>query len=342
MSDDSMSDDEILRNQDPDFQEDFGETEWPFSDKGGPYNIPAPTGTACGKISYVLSGASEDSGDFSFGGQADLLRLFVDGVGPISVPLREDRALKLIEKCEKSPFGHLDIRKSWQLGPDQLQFRNPQWQRGLAKLAVTIADRLGYMGIPLTCVSYKLLVYGEGGHFLKHQDTEKEKGMIATLVIQPPSLHEGGDLVVYRNGEVEHRHDFGKADGTATYLPHYAVHYADAEHAMQTVTKGYRLVLVYSVCLPPTMQHFERNPNKTMSAELADIIETMAPGDNSFALMFSHEYTESSMETYGAGALKGLDRSRFRALEEAISSVSADKKYSFLSRKYITTSTFKA
>ncbi|KAG6955036.1 hypothetical protein JG688_00012067 [Phytophthora aleatoria] len=70
--------------------------------------------------------------------------------------------------------------------------------------------------------------------------------MIATLVVQPPSLHEGGDLVVYRDGEEKHRHDFGKAAGTATYLTHYAVHYADAEHAVEKVTKGYRLALVYS------------------------------------------------------------------------------------------------
>ncbi|KAK1945972.1 hypothetical protein P3T76_003020 [Phytophthora citrophthora] len=98
----------------------------------------------------------------------------------------------------------------------------------------------------MACILYKLLVYEEGGHFVKHQDTKKEEGMIATLVIQSPSLHEGGDLVVYGGGEIKHRHDFGKADGTATYLPHYAVHYADAEHALETVTKGYRLALVYS------------------------------------------------------------------------------------------------
>lgn len=34
--------------------------------------------------------------------------------------------------------------------------------------------------------------------------------MIATLVVQLPSLHEGGDLVVYRGGDVRYRHDFGK------------------------------------------------------------------------------------------------------------------------------------
>ncbi|KAJ8527441.1 hypothetical protein ON010_g14822 [Phytophthora cinnamomi] len=337
-----MSDDEReeLSNQDPDFDEDFGGNEWPFSGKGGLDDIPVPTGAACAKISSILGRASEHSGDFSFGGQADQLPpvpcIFVDGVGPVPVPLWEERAQRLIEKCENYPFGHKmdtkmdeNVRKSWELQPDKVQIKNPMWKAGIEKMAVTIADRLGYKNIPLQCLLYKLLVYGEGGHFLKHQDTEKENGMIATLVVQPPSLHEGGDLVVYRNGEVTYRHDFGKADGTATYLPHYAVHYADAEHAVEKVTKGYRLALVYSICLPVNMQHLERNPNRLMSGELSDTFETMTSGDNSFALFLVHEYTEKSIRGYGSIALKGVDRARFLALEEANNHVSGEKKLQF-------------
>ncbi|KAE9270137.1 hypothetical protein PF008_g30688 [Phytophthora fragariae] len=337
-----MSDDEReeLFNQDPDLKEDFGGKEWPFSGKGGLDEIPVPTGAACTKISNVLGRASEHSGDFSFGGQADQLPavpgIFVDGVGPVPVPLWEERAQRLIEKSQKSPFGHNmdtkmdeNVRKSWELQPDHVQFKNPLWKAGIDKMALTIADRLGYKDIPLQCVLYKLLVYGEGGHFLKHQDTEKEDGMIATLVVQPPSLHEGGDLVVYRHGEVKHRHDFGKTDGTATYLPHYAVHYADAEHAVEKVTKGYRLVLVYSVCLPANMRHLERNPNRPLSGELAEAIETMTSGDDNFALFLVHEYTKKSIVGYGSSALKGVDRARFQALAEATTHVSADKKLQF-------------
>ncbi|KAF1782535.1 hypothetical protein GQ600_12109 [Phytophthora cactorum] len=274
-----MSDDERgkeLYDQDPDLCEDFYNHEWPFSGKGDLDDIPAPSGEACLKISNILGGASEHSGDFSFGGQAVSLPpipgLFVD-------------AQKLIEKCEKSPFGHKmttktdeNVRKSWQLAPELVQFKTPQWTAGIKKMAVTIAERLGYKDIPLQCVLYKLL-----------------DGMIATLVVQPPSLHEGGDLVVYRDGEEKHRHDFGKAAGTATYLTHYALHYADAEHAVEKVTKGYRLALVYSVCLPPTKLHLERNPNKPMSEALAEAIKTMKPGDDMFALLLSHEYTKQSI-----------------------------------------------
>ncbi|EGZ26001.1 hypothetical protein PHYSODRAFT_458378, partial [Phytophthora sojae] len=119
-----------------------------------------PTGAACIKISDILGWTSELSGDFSFGGQADQLPavpgIFVDGVGPVPVPSWKERAQRLIEKCTMSPFGHNmdtkmdeNVRKSWELQSDQVQFKNPLWKAGIEKMAVTIADRLGYKDIPL-------------------------------------------------------------------------------------------------------------------------------------------------------------------------------------------------
>ncbi|KAF1319983.1 hypothetical protein FI667_g12714, partial [Globisporangium splendens] len=150
------------------------------------------------------------------------------------------------------------------------------------ELKVVVAKRLGYEGIPLQCLLYKLLVCG-GGHFAKHKDTEKEDGMIATMVVQLPSVNEGGDIVVYQ-GNTEHRRDFGKADDTAAFANHYAVHYADAEHALEQVTRGYRLVLVYSTCLPPEMCHLERRQNSESSVHA--LAETMQQVETPFTLFF--------------------------------------------------------
>ncbi|ETM51067.1 hypothetical protein L914_05001 [Phytophthora nicotianae] len=328
------------------FRRDFKDGKWPFGGQGGPDVVPSPTGAACVKISEILASADEHAGEYSFGGLAHTLPvisgLFVNDVGIIPFPLAPDHAEKLISRCEKSPFGHNmdtkmdeNVRKSWQLQPDQVEFRNPLWQEGLDKLTKTIATRLGYKGVALRGVLYKLLVYGEGGHFLKHQDTEKEDGMIATLVVQPPSTHEGGDLIVYRNGQVEHRHDFGKADGTAAYFPHYAVHYSDAEHALEEVTIGYRLVLVYSICLPKSLSHVKRDPNVTMTDKLANVINSMGPENEHFALLLSHEYTKKSIGEMGTAALKGIDCARFRMLEEVNNFVLSDKKLRFFIAKLV-------
>ncbi|GMF10723.1 unnamed protein product [Phytophthora lilii] len=62
-----------LFDQEPNLYEDFGHKAWPFSDKGELKSIPVPRGDACIKISNVLGGASEHSGDFFFGNQADVL-----------------------------------------------------------------------------------------------------------------------------------------------------------------------------------------------------------------------------------------------------------------------------
>ena len=93
------------------------------------------------------------------------------------------------------------------------------------------------------------MVYEKGGHFLKHRDTEKEKNMFGTLIIQPPSTHTGGELVVYENDDRSNRViDFGQKKGKSESSVHFAAHYADLEHELLQVKSGYRLVLVYSLC----------------------------------------------------------------------------------------------
>ncbi|KAI9998878.1 hypothetical protein PInf_003538 [Phytophthora infestans] len=194
----------------------FDDNKWPFGCEGELEDVVTPSGAGSSEVSKLLARADADAGEFSFGGIADTLPvapgLFVDGLGAISTPLFAEQAENLIALCEKSPFGHNmdtkmddNVRKSWQLQPNLVKFKNPLWQTGIKNLSKNVATRLGYREVLLKCLLYKLLVYGEGGHFVKHQDTEKEDGMIATLVVQPPSTHEGGDLVVYRDGEVKHR-----------------------------------------------------------------------------------------------------------------------------------------
>lgn len=107
------------------------------------------------------------------------------------------------------------------------------------------------------------------------------------------------------------------------------MHYADAEHALEKVTSGFRLALVYSICLPPKKRHLERATNKPLGEDLASVISSMGPDDKSFVLLLSHEYTQKSALDFGARVLKGVDRVRFGALEEANGIVAEDKKLVF-------------
>lgn len=114
---------------------------------------------------------------------------------------------------EKAPFGKAgdgdgegygpakvydeEVRNSWQLDPSRVKFNNPAWKKGIAAMIPLIAEKFGLgRETPLTLHLYKLLLYTPGGHFAKHRDTEKEDRMLATMVIQLPSVHTGGRLFV--------------------------------------------------------------------------------------------------------------------------------------------------
>ncbi len=80
---------------------------------------------------------------------------------------------------------------------------------------------------------YKLLVYETGGHFKKHQDTEKEPGMFGTLLLQLPAEHEGGELVV------EHRHKTKRFlhSQDSDEVGYYTAFYADCDHTLRPVER---------------------------------------------------------------------------------------------------------
>uniref|UniRef100_K3WAI7 Prolyl 4-hydroxylase alpha subunit Fe(2+) 2OG dioxygenase domain-containing protein n=1 Tax=Globisporangium ultimum (strain ATCC 200006 / CBS 805.95 / DAOM BR144) TaxID=431595 RepID=K3WAI7_GLOUD len=196
------------------------------------------------RVSDLLRTASSDCGEFTFAGAAEM---------PLTMPglqVEDDYETRVDEQ----------VRKSWQLDASKVSVTNLQWNKGMDEVKVVVTKRLGYEGILLQCLLYKLLVYGEGGHFAKHKDTEKEDGIIATLVVQLPSVHEGGSLVVYQ-GSKEHRYDFGKTNGTAVFTNHYVV------HTLEQATRGYRVVLAYSICLPPEMCHLKRKQNSESSVQ---------------------------------------------------------------------------
>ena len=93
----------------------------------------------------------------------------------------------MIPELDKAPFGKGSetiyddaVRRTWQLNPDRLKFTNPKWASAFEDLTNQVKNRLGLGNVPLTFNLYKCLLYGPGGHFLTHQDTEKEKGMFAT------------------------------------------------------------------------------------------------------------------------------------------------------------------
>ena len=194
------------------------------------------------------------SGAFSVSGTLPsiLPGLDVKGVGHIGLPLTEHQAKALIELSEQAPFGRgeetivdTEVRQSWQLSADDFELGNPQWNEAMQAAADQIGKELGLSGCKIGFEPYKLLVYEEGSFFASHRDTEKIPNMFATLVVNLPSEHEGGELIISHAGQSQ---SYSFAD-SSLFEPSFVAFYADCYHEVKPITAGYRLCLVYNLAI---------------------------------------------------------------------------------------------
>ena len=247
-------------------------------------------------------------GSFHASGTAELLppSLEVDGVGPVALPLLPVQAGQLVNIAEPAPFGRgqdtvVDpaVRRCWQVGPGQVRIGGRHWARTLDGIVARAADGLGAAG-PVTAEFYKLLLYGEGGFFVGHRDTEKAPGMFATLVVVLPSKHEGGDLVVRHAGK-EVRLGLHAGDPAEAA---FAAFYADCVHEVLPVKQGFRLTLVYNLVRPGGRAP-EPPDHRAEQARAAALLRGWDDdGPVKLVLPLEHAYTPAEL---GFSALKGAD-----------------------------------
>ena len=249
--------------------------------------------------------------------------LHVEGVGLVPVPLTDDLAKKLVAVAQQAPHGRgmetvvdTSVRNTWQIEPSKVRLANPAWNAALQSLVSETVTALGVDAQSVRSELYKLLLYEPGGFFKKHRGTEKADGMFATLVIQLPSCHTGGTLIVSHAGDT--KSFFLGAGKDAAYGCHFAAHYADCEHEITKVESGYRLALIYSLCytgrkdLKPTAAAVSDGVR-----ELKSVLKRLPWNESMFLLPLEHQYTIASLSRFGTGALKGDDRDRLRAMSAA-------------------------
>ncbi len=247
--------------------------------------------------------------------------LEVAAIGAVGLPLSGQQARDLKKRCRQAPYGKGEktivdtkVRRVWQLGPDQFQLTNPAWELFVENAVASVQQELGLEKQKLESHLYQLLLYEPGSFFLPHRDGERLDRMVATLVVILPSSYQGGELIVRHEGH-EQTIDF-TTDPNHPYRTHYVAFYADCEHEVRPLREGHRLCLVYNLTLAK-----EKKP--LQAPRLADHIEEIEKllRDDSLrkevrklAVPLEHQYTQSGVSWSG---LKGVDRSRARALAEA-------------------------
>jgi len=257
---------------------------------------------------------SAHTADFIFPG------LVVEGLGEIAYPINEAGAQALISLAHKAPFGKgsktivdPNVRDTWEIDAQNLRFSNPHWTDFLEKVIKDIKPGLGLEDYEISAHLYKMLIYEQGNFFLTHRDSEKEKGMFGTLVIELPAYHTGGELVVSFEST---REIISFAQSSCDYKLAYAAFYADCEHEIMPVTSGYRVSLVYNL--------IQQNPGRTIAPQSIEtqavvLAEMLKAHQNRVdaepaIILLGHQYTP---ENFSVNALKLNDRPKAKALLKA-------------------------
>jgi hypothetical protein len=198
---------------------------------------------------------------------------------------------------------------------------NPKWDEFVAGVVADVQQELGLDDRKLTPHLYKLLIYKTGSFFLPHSDGEKLDGMVATLVIGLPSIHEGGELIVSHEGKQD---TFAMTGAAMGHELSYAAFYADCRHEVRPVRSGYRLCLTYNVTLARSRRKkgIVAPAYGATTTAIGKLIaewsqDALLPSDDSphkLAVTLDHLYTQDGL---AYNMLKGVDRARANVLFDA-------------------------
>jgi len=301
-----------------------GQRPEPFSSAGWEPAAPEDAKAAAAAEQELLGVLKtiQGSGSFSACGVRSFTHpgLHVEGVGEIGLPLTDGQARDIIRQARQAPFGKggqtftdITVRNSWEIDAGRLSFQNKEWDRALEEILASVKQGLGIENRMVNASLYKLLLYEEGGFFLPHQDSEKEEGMFATLVVGLPATHTGGELLIRFDGR-EEKVEFAPA--ASNYKIPFAAFYSDCEHEIQPLRSGYRLCLVYNLLQSSGARRIggpQFGPQVEQMTRLLRSLEA-AMEWRPRAVLLDHQYTPAN---FSRDYLKLHDRPQAEALMAA-------------------------
>lgn len=242
--------------------------------------------------------------------------LKIEGHPTIPLPLTPQDAEVIKSACREAPFGKgeetivdTSVRKTWELDHTNYKLLNPEWEGFLQKVALTAASGLGLMDV--TVKSHKLLLYEKGSFFKRHKDSEKEPGMVGTLVICLPSEHQGGDVHLSFGSD---ERVFSTAP-TSTFDVTALAWFSDVTHEIKEITSGYRLALTYNIIQNRKHKQSARFFGEQMQHVRKVLLDWNSKSSKAKMLVYplDHKYSQSSMALQ---VMKGRDKAVCQALND--------------------------
>ncbi|KAF4810912.1 hypothetical protein CGCSCA5_v010211 [Colletotrichum siamense] len=242
--------------------------------------------------------------------------LKIEGRPAFPLPLTSSDAEVIKAACREAPFGKgedtvvdTSVRKTWELNHTQFQLINPEWAGFLQKVYLTAAGGLGLTDVSVK--PHKLLLYEEGSFFKRHKDSEKEPGMVGTLVICLPSEHQGGDVHLAFGSD---QRIFSTAP-TSTFDVTTLAWFSDVTHEVKELTSGYRLALTYNI-----VQNGSSKQSAGFFGQQAQQVKQVLlqwqvnyPGNNMLVYPLDHKYSQSSLSFRN---MKGRDKAVCQAIQD--------------------------
>ncbi len=260
-------------------------------------------------ITKLVNNINGNARYYSAGNKAFIIpRLHINGIGEIPFPLTAVVAKEIIKQAKQAPFGKgsktivdTNVRNTWEIGAQAIEIKSIKWNKVLVDIVQTVKDDLDIVDVIVKAELYKLLLYEKGSFFAKHQDTEREKGMFATLVIVLPSLYEGGEFEIYFDGKREVI-DVSKEPYDINFISFYA----DCEHAILPIKEGYRMALVYNLIKIDNSSIPKPFVSSTHVGNLYDYFSEIKPSvfQKPLSIVLEHQYTP---ENFSLQNLKGND-----------------------------------
>jgi hypothetical protein len=153
-------------------------------------------------------------------------------------------------------------------------------------------------GTLISCIPYKLVVYGSNDFFSEHLDSTHTKGQNMTCVVELSTDWEGEGLEI--NGKKYHP---GEDEVVQCIVFDH-----DLPHQVHTVTSGFRLSVTFDLVVDPTIESKE--------SALFPVVEKMkALGVKRFGFFSTHYYM-------GDQAYKGVDAQLVQEFGKVSSKVS--------------------
>ncbi len=260
-------------------------------------------------------------GDYCVGGKmhVPMPRITVENIGDLSFPIHDVLIYALIDEAEQAPFGKgtetitdTSVRNCWQIDSSCVRISGSSWKKTFADLLNIVTDGLGLDRGQIGTELYKLLIYREGGFFAPHRDTEKVKGMIATLSISLPTPGEGGELSVRHLGQ-ETIFDISSQEPSELS---YASFYSDCLHEAHPVTKGHRVTLVYNLFIQSGKKWTGAPDYMELTDKVKESLVKWRDTGNSEKIVWllEHSYSEEGLSF---DTLKGTDMAVAQILEKA-------------------------